>query len=85
MMIGIIIWLLAIFSYDTHPFHVSVCEIEYNGNDIVTLKNESMQVLHSLWVRISKNPITVKVKKKKWNELLANWICNQSKYLLTRN
>jgi len=33
MMIGIILWLLAAFSYDTHPFHVSVCEIEYNQNN----------------------------------------------------
>ena len=67
---------------DGKPFPIY---FEYNGDDIVTLKNESLQVLQSLWVKISKDPVPVEVKKKKWNELLANWICNESKYLLTRN
>ncbi len=44
MMIGAIIWLLVTFNYNLHPFHVSVCEVEFSA------KNKSLQITHHIFL-----------------------------------
>lgn len=44
MMIGAIVWLLATFNYNIHPYHVSVCEIEFNE------KNKALQITHHIFL-----------------------------------
>ena len=44
MMIGTIIWLLATFNYSLHPYHVSVCDVEYNS------ENKALQITHHIFL-----------------------------------
>lgn len=43
-MIGAIIWLLVTFNYDLHPYHVSVCDVEYNA------AAKSLQITHHIFL-----------------------------------
>ncbi len=44
MMIGVIIGLLVAFNCNFHPFHVSVCEVEFST------KNKSLQITHHIFL-----------------------------------
>ena len=44
MMIGVIIGLLVTFNYNLHPFHVSVCEVEFSAS------SRSLQITHHIFL-----------------------------------
>jgi len=44
MMIGTIFWLLATFNYDLHPYHVSVCDVEFSS------VNKALQITHHIFL-----------------------------------
>ncbi len=44
MMIGVILGLLVAFNYNFHPFHVSVCEVEFST------KSKSLQITHHIFL-----------------------------------